>query len=83
MAMRELQELEQRIMAAEEKAEEDVAKMERELRQPVLTRADEAIRTIASEQRFTDVIDSSAGMLVFTGSGVDLMSAVKAKLGMK
>lgn len=83
MALRELQELEQRIMAAEEKAEEDVAKMERELMQPILARADEAIRAIASEQGFTYVIDSSAGMLVFTGSGVDLMSAVKAKLGMK
>lgn len=82
MALRELQDLEQRIMDAQEKAEEDLAKMEQELMQPVIAKADEAIRAVAGEQAFTYVLDSSAGLMLFQ-NGTDLMAPVKAKLGIK
>jgi outer membrane protein len=80
--LRELQDLEQRIMSAQEKAEEDMAKMEQELLLPVVQKANEAIRTVATEQQFTYVIDSSVGLLMIH-HGTDLMAAVKAKLGIK
>lgn len=82
MALRELQDLEQRIMNAQEKAEEDMDKMEQELTRPIIEKADAAIRTVAAEQQFTYVIDSSAGLLL-THQGTDLMAPVKAKLGIK
>lgn len=82
MMLRELQDLEQRIMTAQEKAEEDMAKMEQELILPVVQKANEAIRTVASEQQFTYVIDSSVGLLLIH-QGTDLMAAVKTKLGIK
>lgn len=83
ITLRELQELEQRIMNAQEKAEEDLARMEQELMKPLIDKADEAIRSVAAEQQFTYVLDAGAGVLLSAGSGTDLMPAVKTRLGLK
>lgn len=82
MQLHELQDLEQRIMDAQEKAEADIAKLEQELMQPIIARADEAIGAVAGAQRYTYVLDSGAGLLMYPG-GTDLMAAVKAQLGIK
>lgn len=83
IAARELQELETRIVDAQEKAQEDLAKMEQELLKPIIQRADSAIGSVAQEQNFTYVLDSSGGMLLHLANGIDLMSTVKARLGIK
>jgi outer membrane protein len=83
IAARELQELESRIVDAQEKAQEDLAKMEQELLKPIIQRADSAISTVAIDQSFTYVLDASGGILLHMASGIDLLPTVKAQLGIK
>jgi outer membrane protein len=81
IAMRELQELEQRIMAAQEKAQEDLAKQEEELLQPMVESTNRAIRAVAEENGFTYVFDTSTGTVVYFDRGEDILPLVKTKLG--
>lgn len=83
IAARELQELETRIVDAQEKAQEDLAKMEQELLKPIIERVDSAISTVAIEQSFNYVLDASGGVLLHMAGGIDLLPAVKTRLGIK
>jgi outer membrane protein len=83
IAARELQELETRIVDAQEKAQEDLAKMEQELLKPIIERVDSAISTVAIEQSFNYVLDASGGLLLHMAGGIDLLPAVKTRLGIK
>lgn len=80
MVMRELQELEQRISDAQDKAKEDLAQQEGELLEPMLKRTNKAIEDVASEGRFTYILDTSTGTVIYSGGGTDIMPLVKAKL---
>lgn len=81
MAMREIQQMEQRIQDAQEKAQEDIAKQEDELLRPMLERTNKAIRDVAAENGFTYVFDVSAGSVLYYDQGEDIMPLVKTKLG--
>jgi outer membrane protein len=81
MAMREIQDLEQRIQAAQEKAQEDLAKQEEELLRPMVEKSNAAIREVASTNNFTYVFDTSTGSLLYFDKGEDIMPLVKTKLG--
>ncbi|MBL7963031.1 MAG: OmpH family outer membrane protein [Flavobacteriales bacterium] len=83
VALRELQELEKRIMDAQNKAEEDLQKQEEELLAPMVKRTTEAIKAVAQENGFTYVFDSSVGIVLYFERGEDLMPLVKTKLGIK
>ncbi|HEX2616954.1 MAG TPA: OmpH family outer membrane protein [Flavobacteriales bacterium] len=79
-AMRDIQELEQRITQAQEKAKEDLAKQEEELLAPMVKRTNDAIKQVATEGKFTYIFDSSTGMVLFYDGGEDILPAVKKKL---
>lgn len=81
MAMREIQEMEQRISDAQEKAQEDLSKQEEELLAPMVKRTNEAIETVASEQGYTYIFDTSTGVVLYSGGGTDILPLVKTKLG--
>lgn len=81
--MRELQELEQRIVDAQEKAQEDLQKQEQELLAPMVDRTNTAIRDVAAAGNFTYIFDTSAGMVLYYDKGEDILPAVKAKLGIQ
>ncbi len=83
VAMREIQELEQRISDAQDKAKDDLSKQENELLAPMVSRTNEAIKAVASENKFTYIFDSSTGMVLYSGGGTDIMPLVKAKLGIQ
>lgn len=83
VAMREIQELEQRISDAQDKAKDDLSKQENELLAPMVERTTKAIKEVAAEGKFTYVFDSSTGMVLYTDGGTDLMPLVKAKLGIQ
>lgn len=83
MVMRELQELEQRIVDAQEKAQEDLQKQEQELLAPMVDRTNTAIRDVAAAGNFTYIFDTSAGMVLYYDKGEDILPAVKAKLGIQ
>jgi outer membrane protein len=83
MVMRELQELEQRIVDAQEKAQEDLQKQEQELLAPMVDRTNTAIRDVAAAGNFTYIFDTSAGMVLYYDKGEDILPAVKTKLGIQ
>ncbi|WKZ65224.1 MAG: OmpH family outer membrane protein [Flavobacteriales bacterium] len=83
MAVREINELEQRIQTAQEKAQEDLAKQEEELLKPMVERTNQAIKDVADEKGFTYIFDISTGFVLYFDKGEDIMPLVKAKLGIQ
>jgi len=83
VVMRELQELEQRIVDAQEKAQEDLQKQEQELLAPMVDKTNTAIRDVAAAGNYTYIFDTSAGMVLYYDKGEDILPAVKAKLGIQ
>ncbi len=83
VAMREIQELEQRISDAQDKAKEDLTKQENELLSPMIERTNKAIQDVASEGNFTYIFDTSTGMVLYSGGGMDILPLVKAKLNIQ
>ncbi|MBX2971889.1 MAG: OmpH family outer membrane protein [Flavobacteriales bacterium] len=83
VAVREIGDLEQRIQAAQEKAQEDLAKQEEELLKPMVDRTNAAIADVAAANGFTYVFDVSTGTVLFHANGEDLMPLVKTKLGIQ
>ncbi|MBK8499856.1 MAG: OmpH family outer membrane protein [Flavobacteriales bacterium] len=81
VAVREIQELETRIKAAQEKAQEDLAKQEEELLRPMVEKSNAAINEVASTNNFTYIFDTSTGFVLYFDKGEDIMPLVKAKLG--
>ena len=81
--MREIQELEQRIKAAQEKAQEDLAKQEEELLKPMVDKANAAIADVAAVGNFTYIFDTSTGFVLYYDKGEDIMPLVKTKLGIQ
>ena len=82
-ALRDLAEMEKRIMDAQSKAEEDLAKQEEELLAPMVKRTNEAIKAVAEESGFTYIFDTSTGMVVYFDRGEDILPLVKTKLGIQ
>ncbi|MBL7950666.1 MAG: OmpH family outer membrane protein [Flavobacteriales bacterium] len=81
MAQRELQELEARIGAAQERAQEDLARMEQELMQPMVTKVTTTISEVAAAHGFAYILDSApGGYVLFAAQGEDILPLVKAKL---
>lgn len=83
MIVREINELEQRIQAAQEKAQEDLAKQEEELLKPMIEKTNKAVKDVADENGFTYILDVSTGMVLYFDKGDDIMPLVKAKLGIQ
>ncbi len=83
MALREIGDLETRIQAAQEKAQEDLAKQEEELLRPMVDRTNKAIADVAAENNFTYVFDVSTGTVLYFEKGEDILPLVKAKLGIQ
>lgn len=73
--------LEERIMALEEKAQEDLVNLETKLLQPVEQKAYTAIQTVAKANGYDYVIDSSLGVFLVLPDSDDLTNMVKTQLG--
>jgi len=78
----ELQATERRIQEHSQRARQELQKKENDLIRPVIEKAREAIQKVAREQGFDYVLDSTTGTGVILADGKDLMTDVKAELGM-
>ena len=78
----ELQATERRIQEHSQRARQEHQKKENDLIRPVIEKAREAIQKVAREQGFDYVLDSTTGTGVILADGKDLMTDVKAELGM-
>lgn len=76
--------LQQRIGDSEQSSQEKVDKKKQELYEPVLKKANDAIQAVGKENKFTYILDSSVGALVYVGEElVDVTPLVKTKLNLQ
>jgi len=79
---KELSDLEQRIREFEATAQQDYQRMQGEMMQPIMEKADAAIKKVAKDNKFTYIFDISAGGVVyFSETSVDILPLVKQELG--
>ena len=80
--LEDLQDLQQRIQNFNATAQKQLQQKQNELMQPIITKADESIATVAKEQGVIYVFDANA-VLYHSEQSIDLLPLVKAKLGIK
>jgi outer membrane protein len=80
---KEIQDLQRRIEETNQSAQEKVEKKRQELYQPVLEKADKAIKEVAKEKGYDYVFDASTGALLQARETDNILGFVKAKLGIK
>lgn len=76
----ELQDLNQRIEDFRTQAQQDYQKKTQELSAPIKAKAQKAVETVAKENGFKYVFDTSSGMVLFADPGENILTLVKKKL---
>ena len=79
----ELNDLNQRIQVYQQNAQQKLQEKEKELLQPIIDRAKQAISDVAKENGYSYIFDTSAGTLLYQQDSDDIFSLVKKKLGLK
>jgi outer membrane protein len=77
----EIQDMEKRLGEAQQKSEEELQTKRTELYQPVFKKAEDAVKVVAKEKGYAYVFDISQPGVVYFDGGDDMLTAVKAKLG--
>lgn len=80
---REIQSAQKNIQDYQANAEQKIDAKRQEVLKPIYDKARKTIEDVAKEKGYGYVIDSSAGILLVSPAGDDLMPAVKTKLGIK
>lgn len=80
---KEIKDLEGRIESTNQSAQEKVEKKRQDLLQPIIDKADKAIKTVATEKGYDYIFDTSSGALLHVKASDDVMTLVKAKLGIQ
>lgn len=80
---REIKDLEGRIESTNQSAQEKVEKKRQDLLQPIIDKADQAIKSVATEKGYDYIFDTSTGALLHVKATDDIMPLVKAKMGIK
>lgn len=79
----DIQEMQQRIQQFQQMAQQDLQQQQQTLIQPVLEKANNAIKEVAEENGFIYIFDISRGNPVFfSDKSIDILSLVKTKLGL-
>lgn len=79
--MQEVATKEQSIRQYQGQAQQELAGKEKELLEPILKKAKDAVVKVAKAQGYQYVLDSTAGQGVILADGTDLFAAVKTELG--
>lgn len=80
---KEIRDLGQRIQDFQESAQSSVQKKKEEVYSPIIKKAEDAIKAVGKEKGYTYIFDSGVGVLLFSNESEDIMSLVKARLGLK
>ncbi len=81
--IKEITDLEGRIQDFQQQAQQSIQKKKEELYSPIISKADEAIKAVAKDNKYTYIFDSSYGVLLHAQESDNIMDLVKAKLGLK
>jgi len=79
---REIADLETRITEFQASAEQDFARKQQELYDPLVNKAKDAINSVAKANGFTYILDISMGVVLFYEGGEDILPLVRANLGL-
>lgn len=79
----EIQELDARIQAFAQQAQQQIQKKREELVNPLIEKAQKAINEVAEENGYTYIFDSALGVLIYMNEANDIMPLVKKKLGLE
>ena len=79
---KEIGDLEERIKAFQQTAQESLQKKQNDLLEPMIATAKKAIEEVAKDNGYKNCIDSSAGVLLYTDPADDIMPLVKKKLNL-
>lgn len=77
----EIQNLDQRIQAFQQNAQQRLAKEEGNVYQPILDKAKASIEKVSEENGYSYVFDTSSGSLLYQPESDDILPLVKADLG--
>lgn len=79
---KDLRQMQERIQQFQVSAKQDLGQKEQELLKPIIEKAKNAIATVAKENGYTYIFDTSPGSpIIFKPEGDNIMGAVKKKLG--
>lgn len=78
---KELNDLNQRIQDFQASAQQDLQKKNDELTKPIFDKAKKAIETVAKENGYKYVLDTSAGNVLYSEPGDDILPIVMKKMG--
>ena len=80
----ELNEFSSRIQDFTNNAQQELQKQEAQLIQPIIMKAEKAIKDVAKENGFTYIFDLSRGAVIyFSEQSIDILPLVKKKLGLE
>lgn len=80
----ELTDLQERIQGFQNTAQQTIQQKEAQLIQPIIDKAEKAIKEVAEEQGFTYIFDLARGtILYFSDASQDILPLVKAKLNIQ
>lgn len=77
----ELQKQQEYLQKFEQEAQQKVTTKREELLRPILDKVDNAIRTVAKENGYAMIFDTSTGAMLFAADTDDVTALVKSKLG--
>ncbi|MDD4819523.1 MAG: OmpH family outer membrane protein [Flavobacteriales bacterium] len=80
---KEMQDRAARIQTFQESAQSELEKKRNELYAPIFKKAQDAIDAISKEKGLIYVFDSSKGVIIYDGGGIDIIEPVKKKLGIQ
>ncbi|WP_026903942.1 OmpH family outer membrane protein [Pedobacter glucosidilyticus] len=83
MKIKEIQDLEKRIQEFQQKAGENFEKKRGELYDPILKKAEDAVKAVAKEKGYAYVFDTTQPGIVYFDGGINIIADVKTKLGLK
>lgn len=78
---KELSDLQSRIDAFQQKAQQDLQAKQEELLKPVIDKARGAVKEVAKENKYTYILNSIEDVVLFSEPTDDIMGLVKKKLG--
>ncbi len=81
----ELQSIQEKITNFRQRAQQDMQQKQAQLTQPVLLKAEKAIKDVAKENGYTYIFDLSRGPIIYFDEAVsiDILPLVKEKLGIE
>ena len=85
MLAQELQDMQTRIEQYQRNGEQHLAQRQQELLEPLLDKAEKAIKAVATKEGFLYIFDVSTGsqVLFFSDKSIDIMPLVKKELGIQ